>query len=83
MVAKSATFTRMEPASSIITKLGGPTKVGREIGVHRVSVSKWMAPKPSGTGGVIPFKHVPGLLKIAKGLGVPLSADDFLPKAGA
>jgi hypothetical protein len=32
-----------------------------------------------GTGGTIPFKHVPGLLAAAHDRGLRLSADDFLP----
>lgn len=32
-----------------------------------------------GTGGIIPFKHVPALLDAAKEKGIELSADDFLP----
>lgn len=33
-----------------------------------------------GTGGMIPFKHVPALLDAAKDKGVKLSTDDFLPR---
>lgn len=59
--------------------------MARITGVHRTRVSNWARPKDAGgTGGTIPFKHVPALLDAAKARGVALSADDFLPvKEGA
>lgn len=79
----------MEPAQTIIEQLGGPSVVAKIAGVHRTRVSNWKrAKEDGGTGGTIPFKHVPALLKAAGEKGVELSADDFLPpltpeKAGA
>lgn len=71
---------RMEPAATIITKLGGPSAVAKIAGVHRTRVSNWMRAKDvGGTGGVIPFKHVPSLLAAARHDGVALNAADFLP----
>lgn len=73
----------MEPAASIIKKLGGATVVAAIAGVHRTRVSNWKRSKDvGGTGGVIPFKHVPKLLAAAEKRGVELSADEFLPKGG-
>ncbi|WP_408636239.1 carph-isopro domain-containing protein [Pelagibacterium flavum] len=70
----------MEPASTIITKLGGPNAVAEITGVHRTRVSNWKRSKAvGGTGGTIPFNHVPKLLDAARERGIPLSADDFLP----
>lgn len=70
----------MEPATSIIGKLGGPNRVAAIANVHRTRVSNWKRPKEAGgTGGAIPFKHVPALLDAARAAGVELSADDFLP----
>lgn len=49
-------------------------------GVHRTRVSNWSRPKAAGgTGGVIPFKHLPALIAAAASRGIPLSANDFLP----
>lgn len=77
----------MEPASTIIRQLGGPNKVAEIAGVHRTRVSNWKRPKQDGgTGGMIPFKHVPALIAAGRDKGVDLSANDFLPqteKAGA
>lgn len=70
----------MEPANTIITKLGGPNKVAEIAGVHRTRVSNWKrAKEDGGTGGMIPFKHVPALIAAGHRIGVQLSADDFLP----
>jgi hypothetical protein len=70
----------MEPAASIIKNLGGDTVVASITGVHRTRVANWKRSKESGgTGGAIPFRHVPALLQAAKDKGVPLSTDDFLP----
>lgn len=72
----------MEPASTIISRLGGPNKVAEIVGVHRTRVSNWKRSKEDGgTGGLIPFKHVMPLLEAAKERGVELSADDFLPSS--
>lgn len=70
----------MEPAKSIVDKLGGPNAVAKIANVHRTRVSNWTRAKGAGgTGGTIPFKHVPSLLAAAKEKGIDLSADDFLP----
>lgn len=70
----------MEPAASIIKLLGGDTAVANIAGVHRTRVANWKRPKEAGgTGGAIPFRHVPALIAAAKSQGKDLSADDFLP----
>lgn len=70
----------MQPAQSIVAKLGGPTKVARIVSVHRTRVHGWMQPRESGgTGGVIPIKHVPALLAFAIANGIDLGANDFIP----
>jgi hypothetical protein len=73
----------MEPARTIIRKLGGDTKVAALASVHRVTVAKWKRPRASGgTGGTIPLAHIPNLLMAAKAVGVPLTAEDFIPSNG-
>jgi len=70
----------MEPAQSIIRKLGGAPEVARIAGVHRTRVYSWTWPKSAGgTGGTVPFNHVPALIDAATAKGIPLSAADFLP----
>ncbi len=74
----------MEPATTIIRQLGGPNKVAEIVGVHRTRVSNWKRPKEDGgTGGMIPFKHVPALIAAGRDVGINLSADDFLPATEA
>lgn len=74
----------MQPASTILKKLGGPTKISRGIGIHRVRVSNWARPKESGgTGGVVPQRHIPALLAYAKSIGEELGPEDFFPSAEA
>lgn len=74
----------MEPAQTIIRSLGGPNAVAKIAGVHRTRVSNWMRGKDvGGTGGMVPFKHVPAIIAAAKDKGVELSADDFLPRIAA
>lgn len=70
----------MEPAATIVGLLGGDTAVAQIAHVHRTRVANWKRPKEvGGTGGAIPFRHVPALLKAARERGLELSADDFLP----
>ena len=70
----------MEPASTIIAKLGGVGKVAEIVGVHRVRVSNWKRPKDvGGTGGRVPQSHHVALLQAAEQLGVAMTPADFLP----
>lgn len=70
----------MEPAHSIIRKLGGPSAVAALIGIHRTRVSNWQRPRSAGgTGGRVPQNHIPKLLQAAKAQGIDLRAEDFLP----
>lgn len=72
---------RCEPADKIIKDLGGLSAVAKVTGVTPHSVMRWRTPTDDGgTGGLIPFKHVPALLTEAKGRGIELTANDFLPK---
>lgn len=74
----------MEPASRIISALGGPTAIAEAIGIHRTRVSKWQAArKQGGTNGMVPYKHIPKLLQFAESQGIGLSAADFFPREAA
>jgi hypothetical protein len=69
----------MEPADSIISRLGGVGAVAKATGVHRTRVSNWKRPREKGgTGGVIPQKHHRTLLDYALSQDVVLRAEDFL-----
>lgn len=71
----------MNPAAAIIDKLGGPSKISKEVGVHRTRVSNWKRPRAAGgTGGMIPQRHIPALMSLAQREGVVLRAEDFFPQ---
>lgn len=70
----------MEPAQSIIRKLGGPTAVASLVGIHRTRVSSWQRDRASGgTGGRIPQNHIPVLLEFARSKEIALTHADFFP----
>lgn len=72
----------MEPAQTIIKRLGGPSKVAEIASVHRTRVSNWKRPKAfGGTGGVIPQSHHIALLDYAAANSIDLKAEDFLPRS--
>lgn len=71
---------RLDPARSIVERLGGEIKVSR---ITRSSLStpySWQYPKEKGgTGGNIPQRHHRTLLDYARENRIPLKAEDFLP----
>lgn len=68
----------MEPASTIVKKLGGTGVVARVTGVHITRVSGWQRPREKGgTGGRIPQGHIPRLVEYANENGIDLSFKDF------
>jgi hypothetical protein len=70
----------MEPAQTIITKLGGVSVVAAALGVHRTRVSNWQRPREKGgTGGLVPQRHHRALLDFALERGKALTAEEFLP----
>jgi hypothetical protein len=72
----------MEPAQTIIRKLGGPSAVAAVVGIHRTRVSSWQRSRASGgTGGRVPQDHIPVLLDHARRNGIALTADEFLAVA--
>lgn len=74
----------LEPAKSIISRLGGLTVVQSVTGASRTRVYRWTQPKENGgTGGLIPLGHAPKLLEYAKANRIKISADDFFPKRDA
>lgn len=74
----------LEPANSIISRLGGLIVVQTVTGASRTRVYRWTQPKENGgTGGLIPLAHAPKLLEYAKANRIKVSADDFFPKKEA
>jgi hypothetical protein len=74
--------TRMEPAYTIIKRLGGEAAVSRATGTAYTAPYRWQHPvDKGGTGGLIPQKHHPALLEFARRHGKELAPADFLPPA--
>jgi hypothetical protein len=68
----------LEPAKSIIGKLGGPEKVAEITGRHISRVYRWMySAARGGTGGVIPHGEARKLLDYADANGIDLQPADF------
>jgi hypothetical protein len=74
-----------QPAASIITRLGGLTALAEACDVSVTSVQRWRLPSvKGGTGGIIPAKYYPVLIKHAAGRGVRLPLAAFVdPKVAA
>lgn len=78
-VAISATFAGMEPAASIIKKLGGVEDAARDLGVHRTRVFSWMRDAAAGgTGGRIPQRHFPTILDLSAKRGLGITAESLI-----
>lgn len=71
---------KLDPAYSVVQRLGGVKAVQDATGVYRTRVYGWMNPKgKNGTGGVIPQRHHVRLLDYARSKDISLTAEDFLP----
>jgi hypothetical protein len=69
---------RLEPARSIIAKLGGEARVSELTDTAFTAPYRWQYPKSKGgSGGRIPQKHIPTLLAHARDNGIDLRADEF------
>jgi len=70
----------MEPASTIIKRLGGRSVVAARCGVLPNRPSYWKMPKErGGTDGLIPAKHIPALIAFGREIGEELTTADFSP----
>lgn len=79
-IATMQIMKRLEPAQTIISRLGGPAVVAKLVSVHRTRVSNWKRPREKGgTGGMIPQQYHRTLLDHAEQNDIPLAAEDFLP----
>jgi hypothetical protein len=68
----------MVNAVTIIRSLGGASCVARALNVHRSRVSRWLCPEElGGNGGKIPARHFTALLRLAKEMQVPLTAEQL------
>lgn len=56
----------LEPAYTVIEKLGGKGEVCEALGLDKSTLSRWCQPAPKGTGGVIPQRYWPQLIEMAR-----------------
>jgi hypothetical protein len=69
----------MEPAATIIERLGGEARVADITGTALTAPYRWQREKSKGgTGGLIPQAHHRILLDYAHAHGIVLSAEEFL-----
>lgn len=72
------TIHTLDPAYSVIERLGGKSAVAGELGLDKSTLSRWCKPAPDGTGGVIPQRHWPQLIAMARRLGVDISVRELV-----
>jgi hypothetical protein len=71
----------MEPAATIISRLGGEKTVSEITGRAYTAPYRWQHPVgKGGTGGLIPQKHHVALLDYARAHGIELTPADFFPR---
>lgn len=74
----------MEPAQTIIEKLGGPNVVSKITGVHRTRVFAWRRSRAAGgTDGRIPQNHIETMIAFARENGVDLKIEEFFSTEAA
>lgn len=61
------TIHTLEPAYTVIEKLGGKSTVANQLGLSKAQMTRWCAPTDAGgTGGVIPQKYWVQLMQMAR-----------------
>jgi DNA-binding transcriptional regulator YdaS (Cro superfamily) len=71
------TIHRLEPAYTIVERLGGKSTVAESLGLDKSTLSRWCQRKPYGTGGVIPQRYWPKLLELARQAGVEVALEEL------
>jgi hypothetical protein len=56
----------LEPAYTVIEKLGGKSAVAQALDLDKSTLSRWCQPSPQGTGGMIPQRYWPQLMQMAR-----------------
>ena len=68
----------LEPAKTVIAKIGGVDVAASITGKHVSRIYRWMYPaEKGGTGGVVPHADARKLLEHAKNASIDLRAEDF------
>lgn len=70
--------TNPKPAEVVISRFGGVCELGRVLSIDKSTVSRWqVSPEQKGTGGRVPQKYWPLLIKEAKKRKIKLSLRDL------
>jgi hypothetical protein len=70
----------MEPANTIIQKLGGEAVVARITATALTAPYRWQQPRDKGgTGGTIPQRHHRTILDYAQENSIDIAPGDFIP----
>lgn len=67
----------LNPAYQVIEELGGKREVADALALDKSTLSRWCKEPPGGTGGVIPQRYWPQLLKMARAKGVDISVREL------
>ena len=68
----------LKPASTIVDLFGGVSSTADILDLNRGTVSRWMTPViDRGTGGQIPQKHWPAILRVAKRRRLKITLQDL------
>jgi hypothetical protein len=71
----------MEPAASIINRLGGALNVAGVLGLSKSAPGKWLIDRrDGGSGGMIPQRHIEPLIRYARSQRIRLGPADFYPQ---
>jgi hypothetical protein len=69
---------KLEPAYTVIEKLGGKSAVAAELDLDKSTLSRWCKPVPGGTGGLIPQRYWPQLIAMARKQGVTINVMELV-----
>lgn len=72
------TIHKIEPAFTVLERLGGKSAVAAELNLAPSTLSRWCQPVPAGTGGTIPQRHWSALLELAKKRHIDLTIADLV-----
>lgn len=71
------TLHTLEPAYSVVERLGGKSNVAEALELDRSTISRWCQPRPQGTGGQIPQRYWAQLMTMARQQGVTISLEEL------
>lgn len=72
------TVHTLAPAYDVIQRLGGKTEVAERLNLDKSTLSRWCQPRPEGTGGQIPQRHWPELMKLAREKKVRIKIEELV-----